>query len=130
MLDVTEHYSVPLISGSAPTVGALPALQDTLVFTGSYKLYAAGGRLIIGAAAATNVTLTVVLYDNVNAQTALIPPAFLAQVPAAAVIDFGGALPHPIIVSAAHRIVVRAEGTAAGVDHSLAATSIIDAFIP
>ena len=121
------YASDTLISaGSAPTVGALaPELVEDLVATGGpLGVVSLGGILTIGAAAATNINFSwgILLPGLTRIQLGC---HFVAQAGAAAVVRVGSTFPR-IVVPNGTTLFVEASGTAAGVDHSLAITGLLE----
>lgn len=135
VIEITEFYAGDnkAISASGASVGALAGLDDVLTFTGNIRLHGVGARLTIGAAAATNVTLSCGLRNGTSGERIAICTQFMAQIPAGAVIHIGAPTrPWVLPPSAATAGVgawsayARSEGTAAGVDHSLSVRILMD----
>lgn len=131
VVDVSAFYSSDTLiaAGSAPTVGALAPelIEDLLTTGGMLGILGLGGSLTIGAAAATNVQLSwgIILPGSTRI---VLGCAFVAQAAAAAVVRFGSTFPR-VVVPAGTTLFVQASGTAAGVDHTLNITGLLENLI-
>lgn len=128
MVDVSAFYSSDTLipASSAATVGGLaPQLQETLVTTATVGLLALGGQLVIGAAAATNITVSWgILLPGAPSMT-ILGSMFIAQAAAAASPAFGSTLPR-MVLPVGTTLLVNASGTAAGVDHNLFISGLLE----
>lgn len=130
--DVTEFYAASnkLQSTGLPTTGALTGagLVENLALTGNIRLHYVSALLVVGAAAATNVTLSVRILDT--AGTGGGDSKFFAAINAAAQAGCALIPPRPIVLPAGFTLRAIASGTAAGVDHSLFVIALIDNITP
>lgn len=128
VVDVTEFYGqdLKLPLSAAPTIGALPVTED-LVFTGPVRLHAIAAVLVVGAAAATNVTLECgIAFDVAGSRLrAPLQSIFLPSLAAGQRATVSTPTPawvfQPGVIAYAF-----VAGTAAGADHQLDVRGIID----
>jgi len=125
-VDVGPFYGSDLLfaTSGAPTIGALN-IEETLAFTNTLRVHAISGELLIGAAAATNVSTAWGFLDPVG-QAIAIGQQFFAQIPAATAVRFGCMAPPGLVIPAGWSIFTRASGTAAGVDHSIDSAALVE----
>lgn len=130
--EVSELYAADLkaISGSAVTTGSIAGvgISDDLVLTAQVRAHGISARFVVGAAAATNVSLGVELEIGGEAVGTSV---FLAACNAASVHRVWMPFPRPIVLLAnvfAGQVIVRARvsGTAAGADHTIRPVVLMD----
>lgn len=129
VVEVAEFYAAEnkLASSASPAVGGIggSGATSTLTLTGRTRIHAFTAQLIVGAAAATNVTLTVRLLQGTT--LACGASRFFAAVNAGALVTADLQLPLPIILpGVGWSVLATASGTAAGVDHQVRPTILID----
>lgn len=116
-------------TGGGVTTGALANLTDGLGLTATLGLKAVGAELIIGAAAATNVSLSVGV-TGVGGGSEYIPLAFgyFNNLAAGQIVNVGCVVPNWVLPPGA-TIFARAYGAAAGADHSLDVNALIENYV-
>lgn len=128
VIDVGEFYAAAnkLCSSSAPAVGAIsPPLIETFDISAAIRLHAVGAQLLIGAAPATDISLDVRV--QIGAVSCVLASQFFAQAPAAGRISVGTIVPAWVLLpQQALTLIAVASGTAAGADHSLSISTVID----
>lgn len=126
VVDLRDNYSAPLLvtSSNAPTVAALTGIQDTLTLTGSpCRIRGVAAELIVGAAPVTAGGFLEVGY--IIGGIGLSLGAFSYSVALATqVIGFG--VPVDIVLMPGTVFYSRGGGTAAGADHSLRITVLLE----
>lgn len=129
VLEIGEFYASTLIVGNSgsPTVGALADLSEFVQATATMRVKAIGGTLVIGAAAATNVTIHWGIITT-NGQQCPVGSIHVAQCLAGGIIGFGCPIPNWVVPPGTF-FFARASGTAAGADHSLTSVSIIENYV-
>jgi len=128
IVDVSAFYGSDTLipASSAPTVGAIGGeLLETLITTGTIGILALGGVLTIGAAAATNMTLSWGIVLPGPFPRSVFGSQFVAQAAAANQVSVGSAFPR-VVVPAGTTLYVGVSGTAAGADHSLAIAGLLE----
>lgn len=135
VVEAGEFYAadLKLISTATATTGAIggAGMSNTLTLTGPIRLHAAGAVVICGAAAMTNVTITVELLRQNAAGTVLGCPLgcyFFPAINAGARIGVGVPIARSwvLLPGASMAVIVRISGTAAGADHSIQPSTLID----
>lgn len=135
VIDGREFYASDILAafGGAAQVGALANLTRELTLTSSFGVKAISGNLTIGAAAATNVYLEIgVLFGAIGGSLAeyiVLQQVFIAQAAIGAILGIGCVLPNWVL-PAGTIVRCRANGTAAGVDHSLDVSTLVENFNP
>jgi len=130
--NIIEFYAANLkrTNNASGTTGALTGvgIASTLAVTGAIRFHAFSAQLIIGAAAATNVAVTISLRRPATVSSEVVVASqFFAALNAAATVGVGVVLGNPwVLVTDGWQIVARATGTAAGTDHVIRPNSIID----
>lgn len=129
-IEIGEFYASNLLLGStgAPTVGAIaPELSEALPISALLRVKAASVSLTIGAAAATNVVLSVGYQPQAGITNAVVDlgAIYIANAAIGQILRFGVVVPNWVIPSGGI-IFGRASGTAAGADHSLAVQVLIE----
>lgn len=136
VVEVGEFYAadLKLVSTPALTTGAIggAGMSSTLTLTGPIRVHAAGAVVVCGAAAMTNVTVTV----EVLRQSPAGPPTlgcplvsyFFPAINAGARVGVGVPIGRSwvLLPGAAMGIIARISGTAAGADHTVQASTLID----
>lgn len=125
-VDVRDNYSAPLLlcSTGVATVGALATLNDGLVLTGPpCRIRAVTCRLTVGAAPVTAGGVITVGMSIGGIPCALGSFAFNVAI-ATQQIEFG--VPMDIVVMPGTEFYARTAGTAAGADHTIAASIILE----
>lgn len=128
-IDLGKYYESDIMFGTnaAPVVGALGGVGQTAVLTHTTILEckAIAATVTIGAAAATNVSIAVGVNWPFGSATHLggifIPNGAIGQV-----LRFGVLLPKPLIMTAGSQVIAWASGTAAGADHSVLVTELVN----
>ena len=113
------YYDNALFTNSVAPPSAFP-LGRSLQLTGMLRTFVVGGTLTIGAAAATNVTVSVAV-GGPQGVTGL-GSWFFASLPAGAIVDFG--VPYLGLLPIGSQMLTRANGTAAGADHVITVSAI------
>jgi len=126
VVDVGPFYGSDLLlaTSGTPTVGLLN-IQEDLVFTATLRVHAVSGELIIGAGAATNVGVSWGLLDPVGNRIT-VGQQFFAQIGALTAVTFGCVVPPGHVLPSGWGVFARAEGTAAGADHSLDVVALVE----
>lgn len=116
-VDVTPIYEAELLTTTTSS-GAASALPITRAVTvGQQKVIAIGGAYTQGAAAGTNINISISI--QVGAFRCPIASQFYPNVAAAQLIDFGVIIPKGWAVAPGTILEARVTGTAAGADHNL-----------
>lgn len=129
-IESRDFYASDLLvpASSAATVGALGGvgIANVLTLTRNLGLRALGAELTIGAAAATNVTISWNL-TLPGAPLFAIPlgAQFFDALNVAANIRVGSG-PFPFVLPAGSVLIAQATGTAAGADHSLNVRGLLE----
>lgn len=127
--EVTEMYSADLkfaLAGTAVVGSIAGALVADLVLTAPVRLHGISGDITAGAAAITNAFMSLgVVFNGVNGPGASLGGIFLPTIPAGLPARWGVAF-HPIVLDPSVRLRITAWGTAAGVDHSVQVSGLID----
>lgn len=131
--DSTEFYAadLKLLNDETATVGALAALDNVLLLTGPTRVHAIGGRLAIGAAAATNLVVSVGLRQTISGVRVGVGAWQFPAIAAGGIVNFGTHVPPWVLpaasgVGGAWSAFAFVAGTAAGVDHSLSVRVLFD----
>lgn len=121
VIDTGPFYAADILipASSAATVGALlPSLLEEFTITTALGMRSLGGQLVIGAAAATNISFAWGILIPGAPVRCTLGSYFVAQAAIGAVIEFGSTFDRIVVPSGA-TLYVRATGTAAGADHDL-----------
>jgi hypothetical protein len=131
VLETHEHYASDILRGlgAGSVAGAMANLTNDLTIDRRMAIKAVNATITIGAAAATNVTLEVGIivanqagvleYVNLYRQ-------FYSALAAGAGVSCGGPVPNWVLSPRTSGIRSRVNGTAAGVDHSLDVSALIE----
>lgn len=127
-VDVAEFYSadLKLFSGVTATTGALAGLSSVLTLTGPIRMHAIGARLVIGAAAATNVVIMVGMRDTQTGLRAPLASQVYGAVAATQEVHIGALVRGLVFPPTRWSVYAQATGTAAGADHILDVRLLID----
>lgn len=127
-VDSTPFYGSDLLipASSTPTVGALnPALVESLTTTALVSVLSLGGQLTIGAAAATNIQVGWGVLLPGQTVDSILGSQFLAQQAIGAIAQFGSSF-NRLVLPIGSTLYVIASGTAAGADHSLRISGVLE----
>lgn len=130
-LDVHEFMASSQLLGTsgAATVGAIaPELQDTLTFTSTLGLKAIGVDYIQGAAAGTNLMLSVGYNPGGSSSNVPLGGVTIPALAAGQRWQYGIIIPNWIAPPGSF-VIATVSGTAAGADHSLDVHAIIENYV-
>lgn len=118
VVDVGSLYGAEMqaIGGSNSAAGAFPRLLTAVIGTASRYLGVAGS-VTMGAAAGTQVRISVGVRIPRNAALFPLFDTYVAVPQAGRVYYAGGQLPYPIILPAQSQVEVLVDGDAGGADH-------------
>lgn len=128
MVDVSAYYACDtLIPASSVAAGGalLPELVKDFTISPSLGVLSLGGSLTIGAAAATNLTISWGILLPGAPTRAVMGSMFVAQAGIGAVVRFGSAFPR-FIAPSGSTLFSAVCGTAAGVDHTLTIAGLLE----
>lgn len=128
VLEVGAFYGSDLLlaTSGAPTIGALNNLTEDLVFSATLRVHAISGRLIVGAAAVTaGGYIQVGLISDSQLRISLGGVAF-GVAAAGSFVEFGCPVPGGPVLPSGWGVYARVTGTAAGADHDLDVTTLVE----